>query len=328
MTSKRERLQAVIRGEVADRLPVALWRHFPVDDQDPQQLAQSTLAFQREFDFDLVKVTPASSFCVRDWGVTDRWEGNPEGTRRYVQRAVTRPEDWSRLTALPSDSPSLRAQLECIREVVTGIADEAPVVQTVFSPLAQAKNLAGEEVLFEHLHSSPGLVLEALKTITQTTVTFVEAARAAGIEGIFYAIQHASYRFFDREGYARFGEPFDRRILEAASGLGFNLLHLHGKSVIFELASQYAVEIVNWHDRETPPSLAEARGRFRGAVCGGLQREATMVLGDPEAVQAEAGAAMRSVAGRGLLLGTGCVTPVHAPRANLKAARRSVESFA
>jgi uroporphyrinogen decarboxylase len=98
--------------------------------------------------------------------------------------------------------------------------------------------------------------------------------------------------------------------------------------VIFDLAAEYPVEIVNWHDRETPPSLAEARGRVRGAVCGGLQRETTMVRGDSVAVQREAEAAIRSVAGRGLVLGTGCVTPVHAPRGNLLAARRAVENCA
>lgn len=328
MTTKRERLQAAIRGEVADRLPVALWRHFPVDDQDPHRLAEATLAFQREFDFDLVKVTPASSFCVRDWGVTDQWEGNPEGTRRYVQRAVVQPEDWPRLPKLTPDSPSLRAQLKCLQEVVAGVGDEAPVLQTVFSPLAQAKNLAGETKLFDHLHQKPEAVLAGLEAITQTTVAFVEAARAAGMAGIFYAIQHASFRFFDPAGYARFGEPFDQRILDVVRGMGFNLLHLHGESILFDLAGTYPVEIVNWHDRETPPTLGEARGRVRGALCGGLRRNETMVLGDAGTVQSEAEEAMRSVGGRGLLLGTGCVTPVHAPRGNLLAARRAVDSCA
>ena len=328
MTTKRERLQAAIRGEVADRLPVALWRHFPVDDQDPHRLAEATLAFQREFDFDLVKVTPASSFCVRDWGVTDQWEGNPEGTRRYVQRAIAQPEDWSRLPRRSAESPSLRAQLSCLLEVVAGVGDDAPVLQTVFSPLAQAKNLAGEARLFDHLHQSPEAVLAGLETITQTTIAFVEAARATGMAGIFYAIQHASFRFFDPAGYARFGEPFDQRILDVVRGMGINLLHLHGESILFELAGKYPVEIVNWHDRETPPTLGEARGRVRGALCGGLRRNETMVLGDAGAVRSEAEEAIRSVGGRGLLLGTGCVTPVHAPRGNLLAARRVVENCA
>jgi len=54
--------------------------------------------------------------------------------------------------------------------------------------------------------------------------------------GIFYAIQHASFRFFDPAGYARFGEPFDQRILDVVRGMGINLLHLHGESILFELA--------------------------------------------------------------------------------------------
>ena len=71
MASKRDRLKAAIAGQKADRPPVALWRHFPVDDQDPALLAAATAAFQQTYDFDLVKVTPASSFCLRDWGAQD-----------------------------------------------------------------------------------------------------------------------------------------------------------------------------------------------------------------------------------------------------------------
>jgi len=69
--SKRERLKATIQGEPTDRVPVALWRHFPGDDQDPVGLAASTVAFQKQYDWDFIKVTPASSFCARDWGVED-----------------------------------------------------------------------------------------------------------------------------------------------------------------------------------------------------------------------------------------------------------------
>jgi uroporphyrinogen decarboxylase len=63
----------------------------------------------------------------------------------------------------------------------------------------------------------------------------------------------------------------------------------------------------------------------RGAVCGGLRREQTLVLGDPAAVRAEAQDALDSVQGRGVILGSGCVVPVMAPRGNLKAARSAVD---
>ena len=51
---KRERLQAAIKGEPVDRVPVALWRHFPVDDQRPEDLAAATIEFQTQYDFDFV----------------------------------------------------------------------------------------------------------------------------------------------------------------------------------------------------------------------------------------------------------------------------------
>ena len=57
MTTHKDRILAAIKGELIDRPPVALWRHFPVDDQSPEALAKSTLHFQKTYDFDLVKVT-------------------------------------------------------------------------------------------------------------------------------------------------------------------------------------------------------------------------------------------------------------------------------
>jgi uroporphyrinogen decarboxylase len=325
VTTKRERLQAALVGEKVDRAPVALWRHFPVDDQDPVALAEATLGFQAEYDFDFIKVSPASSFCVRDWGVEDVWRGDPEGTREYTRYVVNTPADWARLRPLPVHHGYLGDQLRCLARLKERCGDDVPFIQTIFSPLSQAKHLAGEERLLEHLRREPGLVLRALKVIAETTTAWIEAARAKGISGIFFAAQQASYRLMDRDGYGRFGEPFDRRVLEAAGGLWLNMLHLHGEAVMFDLATSYPVHAVNWHDRETAPSLREARGMTRLALCGGLSRRATMVLGDPTSVTREAQAALRATRGRGLILGTGCVVPVIAPRGNLLAARRAVD---
>ena len=111
MTTHRERIQAAIKGEMIDRPPVALWRHFPVDDQVPQALADAHLNYQQNYDFDLVKVTPASSFCIIDWGVKDAWVGDTEGTRRYTERIISDPRDWEARyregVALRGTAPSL-----------------------------------------------------------------------------------------------------------------------------------------------------------------------------------------------------------------------------
>jgi uroporphyrinogen decarboxylase len=324
-SSKRERLEAAIAGDRADRPPVALWRHFPVDDQSPTDLAQSTAEFQKQFDFDFVKVTPASSFCLKDWGSDDEWRGNPEGTRDYTRRVVQEPDDWLDLPELDPSAGWLGRQIACLKALGGRLEPDTPYIQTIFSPLAQAKNLAGRDVLIDHLHRAPEAVLKGLGTITNTTLSFVDAVKTCGVSGIFYAVQHASYRFFDLEGYARFGLESDRRILDAAQDLWLNVLHLHGEALIFDVCEQLPYQIVNWHDRIVGPSLAEARPRVGGAVCGGLSREATLVLGTADAVRDEAADALKSVGGKGVVLGAGCVVPITAPRGNLAAARGAVD---
>src|SRR5258706_14933510 len=137
MPTHRKRMEACLSGKILDRAPVALWRHFPVDDQSPETLAAATLHWQKAYDWDLVKVTPASSFCLKDWGVEDTWQGESEGTRAYTKRVVFNAEDWSRLTVLGPDSPRLAAQLKCLSLLRKRLPRETPLVQTIFSPLSQ-----------------------------------------------------------------------------------------------------------------------------------------------------------------------------------------------
>jgi uroporphyrinogen decarboxylase len=299
----------------------------PSLDIADEMLAEAVVAFQQDYDFDFVKVTPASSYCVRDWGVADVWQGSTEGTRSYVRRRVIRPEDWMGLESLDPLSGSLGEYLRCLQAVIQTQKESAPVLATVFSPLAQAKNLAGPDLLRDHLRANSDEIMAGLDRIASSTVRFVEEARRIGIDGIFYAIQHASTAFFDATGYARFGLGFDRMILEAAGGMWLNVVHLHGDRLLFDLAREFAAPVVHWHDREAGPDLAEGRRQSGKAVCGGLSRESTILLGDPVRVRAEAEEAIDQMGGgRGLILGTGCVVPIHAPRANLLAARRAVEA--
>ncbi len=320
----RERVQACLKGEATDRPPVALWRHFPVDDQAPGSLAAAALQFQKTYDFDLVKVTPASSFCLKDWGVEDAWEGSTEGTRRYTKRAIQTPQDWESLPLLEPSAPHLDAQLACLRQIRAGLGPDVPMLQTVFSPLAQAKNLSGGEALLVHMRKYPQAVQKGLETIALSTQRFVEAALDTGIDGVFYAIQHAQAGLLTLDEYKTFGLPHDHKVLEPAQNLWTNLLHLHGDEIYFEIVSEFDFQIVNWHDRETPPSLAGAQQTFGGAVCGGLGRD-TLVYGDPAEIRHEAQDAFEQTNGQRLILSTGCVVPIIASHGNIAAARNSIE---
>jgi uroporphyrinogen decarboxylase len=324
MTTHRERIQACLKNKTTDRTPIALWRHFPVDDQNPGLLAASTLHFQNTYDFDLVKVTPASSFAVKGWGVEDQWMGDAEGSRRYTKRIIHKPGDWEKLAVLEPDSSFLAGQLTCLRLIKQGLSPETPLIQTIFNPLSQAKNLVGNDLLIEHIRKYPEAVMKGLDTIAKTTARFIQSVCEIGVDGIFYAVQHAQADLLSRDEYNSFGVPSDHIALEPAKQLWCNMLHLHGKNVYFNLLNSYDFHVVNWHDRETYPTLAEAQSLFKGALCGGLRQD-TLVLEEQAKVKEEAADAIKQTMGERFILGTGCVVPITASHGNLVAARKSVE---
>ncbi|NJD60091.1 MAG: uroporphyrinogen decarboxylase [Anaerolineales bacterium] len=316
----RERIEKCLNGESREDTPVALWRHFPVDDQSPESLANAVISFQKTYDFDLVKVTPASSFCIKDWGAEDEWQGNSEGTRQYTRRVIHTPEDWLKLPVLDPYKGYLGEQLSCLKIICNELGPDVPILQTIFSPLAQAKNLVGGEALLVHIRQYPEAVLAGLKVIAETTRSFIEAASQTGNAGVFYAVQHGNYQLLSEAEYKQFGKMLDLEILSAVRDKWLNMIHLHGNHVMFNVFTDYPVQVINWHDRETYPSLKEGKELFPGVVCGGLQRTATMELGTPEHVHSEARDAILSTANQRFILGTGCVLQTTTPSANILAA--------
>jgi len=321
MTNKRERLEAAIAGQVPPdgRLPIAFWRHFPGDDQSAESLARATVEYQAQWDFDFVKVSPAASYCAEDWGLESAWTGNQEGTRDYLNRPITGPEQWERLPLLDITKGTLGRSLRALELVNEGLAPGTPFIWTVFSPLTVLRYLRGPAYVSD-LRQHPDRVLHALDIVTRVFEQFVDAVLDTGAAGIFLAVQPASYGILSEEEYRRFGEPFDRRLLDAAQRGWFHLLHAHGENVMWDLLASYPVQAINWHDRATPPTLAEARPRFGGALVGGIKQWETLLQGSPGDVKAEVAGARDQVSDRGLIIGAGCVIPITTPWRNIRAA--------
>ncbi len=322
--NKRQRLEAAIAGEPVDRLPVALWRHWPGDDQNAAALAAAHLKWQADYDWDLVKVGPASSYSVVDWGVRDQWEGHIEGTRKTTYLPVQSPADWGALRPLDPSRGMLAEQIEALRLVGEGLRGTTPFIATVFSPLSMAKHLAGNETLLSHLRRDPDTLRHGLEVITESILRFINAARAVGIDGIYYAVQHAAYPLLNRDEFAAFGRPYDLRVLEGAADLWCNIVHLHGKSVMFDMVADYPMAFLNWHDRDTGISLAEGLSGTAAAASGGVSQW-TIHQEGPEGTLAEVADARAQTGDRRLLLGTGCVIMTTTPLRNIRALREAAE---
>lgn len=313
---KHKRVKAALWGEPVDQVPLALWRHFHRQDRDPAILAQVTADFVRRYDLDLVKLTPSGLYAVEDWGAEIVYPDTETDPPFLARPVVAEPQGWRALRQ--RETTALDRELEMIRLTRSQLGREWPIVMTIFSPLTLAYKLAGER-LAHHLRADPDAVHVGLRTLAAVTTAIAHAALDAGADGLFFASQWICADFCSREEYEAFGLRYDLEVLEAVQHLSrITILHLHGIDVYFDLADDYPVDALSWHDRETPPSLTEARQRTDLAFVTGLDRD-LLRDGPPEAIAAQARNAIAQTGGRGLILAPACVIPPETPEAHLRA---------
>jgi len=306
--NKLERVRAALACEPLDRPPYGFWTHLPGIDLDPQRLAEETAAFQARYDLDFVKSMPNGFYCVEDWGTEIDYSGIARGGVAKVARAaVAVREGVHRLDRVSMQRGAYARELNHLEQLIRLVGPGVPVLATVFSPLTSAGKLSGE-IHRRHLEEAPAAVVAGLEVITEVTCDFVRAAIARGCAGMFFALQDATAAFSEA-AYERYGEPYDRRVLQAAKDAGawFDVLHMHGDDILFDLLRHYDIAALNWHIGETPPSVAAYRstGGARPIV-GGLQR-GHLTNRDHAAIEADIQGALTESNGRGILLAPACV---------------------
>jgi uroporphyrinogen decarboxylase len=316
----RERVTAALGGHAVDRVPFAVWRHFsPDENEGAAKLAETSIAFTKRHQLDLIKYNPRAHYHAEPWGTRYRYgnDGHPE-LERY---AVRKPEDWSRIRRKSLREPAFRELLYGMR-LVSEVLPDTPLLATIFTPLGVLERLAGKERVLADLRARTDDVLAALDAVAET---FAELAAACCeyADGIFLATTTWARRDTLEEGeYRRFGTAYDLRVLAGARGAALNVLHVCGPGArVVELA-RYPVAAVSWNPRLAGnPDLAAflAAVPSRGAI-GGFSDEAfgarTTAIAGREALEG-----LAQTAGRRWLAAGGCTIPVDSRPENIDAAR-------
>lgn len=325
--NKQERLEKTLLGETTDRVPVVAWKHFPGDDQRAADLAHATLNFQMQYDWDFIKVTPASTYSVVDYGIKDDWQGNLSGDRVCTNRVVNKSLQWTELRPLNPMRGELGKHLEALRLVEQGASD-IPIVVTIYSPLSQAQMLSGADLLIRNMRNHQDRLRTGLNIITESILRFFDSLKNINIAGIFYVVNHASYSVMSEAEYIDFGTPHDQKILGAIpQKWWFNMLSLQCNAPMFNIVRNYPVQSIHWNASKTRPNLDKGKGQIRGAVCGGLSTNQHLHLGTPTTVRSVAREAIQSVDARRLILAGGDSIPVTTPISNLRALREVVDNM-
>ncbi len=325
---KRERLERALAGEAVDRVPAALWRHFPGDDQRYTDLARSILDFQHDYNWDFVRAMPSRSFLVSDYGVSDAWLGDARGIREINKRVVRRSLDWTELRPLSPDRGALAQQLACLQLVDKALQPEAtPLLQTIYSPLMQAAQLAGRQNVLRDMRLQPDRLRSGLTQLTESSLRFIAAlAKLDSLAGIFLVTEFADYELLSEAEYTSIALPHLRNILAALpSHWWLNIVQVAGASPMLGLLDALPIQALNWDARAAGTALDEARNTYSSALCGGLSDE-DLLLGTPSLLRAALQETIRHCKARRLIIsGSGCGY-ITVPLSNIRAVRSAVES--
>ena len=332
--TKTERIDAALKGTRVDKVPISFWRHFYLQERDPGLLAEALLAFQREYQWDFLKVNPRASYHVEDWGNRYSYSDDPHTPPTLVSHVVHSKDDWAKIGVLDIwRSAALKQQLVLLELIKEGLQEEnVYFLQTIFSPLSIAHRLAGgsQERLMEAMENEAGELHAALEAITETYVKYADACLDAGASGIFFATTKlASADMMTEEQYSRFGTPYDLRLLAAVQTRpGFNILHMCGANVFFDKLMGYPVDALSW-DVTLPgnPGLREGRDRSEKMVVGGLGSAGILETGTPKDVADAVTRALEETGGRGCVVAPGCTFPTRTRREMLEAALEARDRF-
>jgi len=325
----RERVRAALLGEPVDRPPVSFWGHIYERESTAEDLVGATLELQSRHRWDWVKLNPRKHYHAEPWGVRYRYTGVAAQKPTLEAWPVHRAEDWERITQEPHDRGGLGEQIQAVRLLRERLDRDVPIIQTVFTPLAILGEMVREpDDLKAHMESRPELVRGALEAVSRTFEHYVREVLGAGADGIYLAtVDWASRDRLTPEEYRAWARPYDLRLLAAAEGAWFNVLHVcKRRNLLLELAD-YPVGAFSWAATDpTNPSLKEALVRIKGAVMGGISQEGALQKpGAAEAVE-EFRRGLEQTGGRRWLVAPGCSIPPGTPAGNLEAVRAAVHS--
>jgi uroporphyrinogen decarboxylase len=318
----RERVEAALAMDVADRPPVGAWGHTYREEWFPAELAAITVERARRFGWDFVKFQPRASCFAEAFGSTYHPSGHRLRGPILLRPAVPDLDSWKDVALV--NRKALDDQVESIGLAARELGSGVPVIQTVFSPITVGGYLVGKSQsrVVRELRKHPELVGPALQRIADALVDFGRRSVEAGAAGVFYAISgYAGRGVMSEDGYRDLVLPYDQSVLSALpKDAWFNVLHLCGSNLNFGLSRNLPTHAISWSiHNQGNPSLGEGRDIAGRAVMGGLSQRATLVYGPPAKIKTEARSAVKQTGGRGLLLAPGCSVPPRVRDVNLLA---------
>ena len=290
--TKKERVQAVMRGEVPDRIPAGFWYHYG-PQYSVQEMIDAHLTLLRETDMDIVKI-------MQDYMYP-------------ISGKITCADDWYQVRMKGTDSEEFDKMVQVIKGIRKEVGDDILLFQTMFGPFKALSIAFGDDVLMQYCEEAPEAVLAAVKNMADTLEEWTKGYLEAGADGIYYSAQFAEVGRFSEEEWEKFVKPYDLQILNVADEAEgkYNILHICGEPefqfrTYVERYKDYPGDLINWSVKDNGYSLKKGESFFGRAVLGGMNNKGNLLRGPKEAIRKEAEEILKEFGCKGFMLGADC----------------------
>ena len=322
---KFDLINAAFKTEPTQRVPYAIWKHFPEFDKTPEGLLKAQLDFQTKFDSDIMKISISGRAFASDFGAVLGGYDPDSGSRICVKHPVEKIEDWNDVKEIDVNSGEFGNQIKAMKLIHGQVADKIPTMMTIFSPFMVASQIDKDIIL--HYRENPELVGEKLKIIIKIMTDFTKSSLEVGADGIFLATQHFNISLNDEERMKLEFNPMKSLIKKTLKKNNFLVLHLHGDTPDYELATQLPVNAINWHDQQTEPNLSQARKIFKRGLLGGLNTEAWREISNLEDISTLITSVYKNFEETSLIFAPGCVIPQYVGDNIIETAIRTIRNL-
>lgn len=308
MITKRQRLEAAIRGDAVDRVPFGIWLHNFAEEYSDEALAAETMRLYERFDFDFIKPQTRAHCFGEMWGQEmeppagrDVWPV----TKKFAVRADG---DLDNLRQVPANAGALAEQVQAYRRIRAAAGQDVHIIATVFSPMMNLTLMHqdGKPGALRLQDSAPAALERALDGMSSTLEEYVALCRDAGVDGLFYATTTGNVGETTDAQFERFQRPFDDRILAAAEGCPLNVLHVCGPAIHAPWFKDHAANVYSWATTPGNPSLQDMHALTGRTVMSGAPAKPKIATMQPAELADHVQRSLQEMQGRHHILGPDC----------------------
>ena len=302
--NKRDTVLDVIHSPTPPSyVPAAFFMHFDAAAHQGPAAIDQHLAFFRATGMDFVKIQYEQTLS----------SATPIRTSA----------DWAH--APHCDAAFFAPSIQVAEGLVNAAKSDALVIMTLYSPFMWAAQLAGAELLAEHLREDPDAVRRGLEIMTENVLTLVRGCRRVGVDGFYVSSQGGeACRFPGTEIFRTSIKPTDLAVWDAVQSCPFNILH------ICDYAGPYAdlTPFLDYPGHVVSCSLTVGDQTFRPKdmthmfgrpFMGGLERLGVIATGSLDDIRQAAAGVLAEAPDR-FILAADCTIPSATPWEHVKTA--------